>query len=213
MFKGIVFDVDGVLFNTEPLHVKAWRRIEEKYGFSFSDDFYTGWVGLPCAELAEVIRAKANLSVSGSELLREKEKVFSKLLHTEEYSIPGTSEGLKQLSRKVPVAWATTSIRAHVEIMFARAGITKYFSCGVCFEDVENKKPDPEAYLKAAAGLGVKPELCAGADDSPSGTKSASMAGLYTIGICSFFGKESLPSADIHFASTAEAMKWLLDST
>ncbi len=210
MIKGIVFDIDGVLFNTEPLHVKAWHRIGERYGFHFADGFLNQWIGRPCAELAAVIQEQKNPGLSSKQLLSEKEEIFVQLLESEDYLVSGVAENLKLLNRKFPLTWATTSSRASVEIMLHRAGIMDFFTNGICFEDVEKKKPDPEPYLKAAGILGIEPELCAGVDDSPSGTLSAQRAGLFTLGICSFFKEKDLPAAAIHFTSSREAMQWLL---
>lgn len=212
MINGIVFDVDGVLFDTEPLHARAWHELGNKYGFHFTDNFFNQWIGRPCVELAEFIQRKENPGLSSEQLLSEKEIIFARLLESEDYLVPGVEEALRLLNQKFPLTWATTSSRVSVEMMFHQAGILHYFKNGICFEDVENRKPDPEPYLKASAVLGIEPSLCAGVDDSPSGTLSAEKAGLFTVGICSFFKKEDLPSAHIHFNSTRKAMQWLLSN-
>ncbi len=212
MFKGIIFDVDGVLFDTEPLHVKAWFRTAQESGFTITEDYLAGWIGKPCTDLAADLKERAKIPVDTGALLMQKEREFFSLLRSEEYFSGRVGEYLKEISLRVPVAWATTSSRESIEIMFEKAGIMDYFSYGVCYEDVSRTKPHPEPYLKAAEGLGLAPHECAAVDDSPAGTRSASDAGIYTVGISAYFSAKELKYADRHFNSTAEAMEWLLGS-
>ncbi len=210
-FKGIVFDVDGVLFDTEPLHMKAWIETAAAYGLTLGREDLLPWTGRPCRDLARFLAEESGGKLDSGELYRKKEEVFRKAVLKEDIFDDRMGGLLGELSGRFAVAWATSSPRENIEVMFEKAGITGFFSFGVCLEDVSEPKPAPESYLKACGGLGLSPKECIALDDSPSGVSSALSAGLFTIGIAGEHGGGAPAGADLVFPSAADASLWILE--
>ncbi len=207
--EGIIFDVDGVLFDSEPLHLKAWLFTADKMGFHLSKEDLFRWTGLPCEELALYIEKRELLKYSAREVFKVKDRFYRKLLENElEFDIE-IKRYLKKFAKKLSLAWATTSSRENIKIMFEKADVFDFFKCGICLEDVTKTKPDPEAYLKAAECLNLVPENCIALDDSQAGISSAVNAGVRTFGITGVFGKEELAGAEKIFDSTTDALRWI----
>ncbi len=208
--EGIVFDVDGVLFDTEPLHMEAWLRTAEVCGFSLAKKDLLPWVGKPCADLARFLNESRRDVPSAGSILEVKEGLFRGILSVQAPLFDGVLPLLAALSARVPLAWATSSPRENVELLFRKAGISGFFHSGICVEDVSRPKPDPESYEKARRGIGVPAENCVALDDSPTGTAAASQAGLCTIGIVGNFKAEELKGTCCAFQSTKRALHWIL---
>lgn len=233
--QAVIFDVDGVLFDTEMLHIRAWQKTLSRFGLEADDKAMEKWVGRPCAEMAEyyagIIRGPAEPGAGeriepekrspllkegnfgndnlGSRLHQLKEEELHSLLQTQLRAVPGIGGHLAVLSRTLPLAYATTTTREMVGLFFSISGMGKYFSCGITFEDVAQTKPSPEPYLKTLSLLGVSPGGALVLEDSPSGIRAAKSAGLYCLGIAGSLPPEAIPEADIVFPGTAAACMWI----
>jgi len=211
VIKGIIFDVDGVLFDTEPLHAMAWKETARRNNFIVTDQELTRWVGRPCAAFAEYLSKKNQEKYTMESLLYQKETLFYELISTKPVFNTGLKDLLITLSGIFLFSWATSSPRKNVELLFRNAGILKLFTSGICLEDVEKVKPDPESYRKACGVLNLPAGECMAIDDSTSGVASASGAGLLTFGIEGTFRKNELQGAARTFQSTEEALIWIMN--
>ncbi len=209
--SGIIFDVDGVLFDTEPLHVKAWLQTAGKIGFELTEGDLVPWTGKPCSDLAEFLSERNGRTYTGNYLLTVKEEIFRNLLASETFFDERIRSLLERVSQEIPLTWATSSPGENIKLMFRKTGIIDLFHPGVCIEDVSRPKPDPESYRKAAEKIGLRPEECLALDDSPSGVASALGAGCVTLGIEGAFNHNVLSGVYRTFPSTEKALHWIIN--
>ncbi len=211
-FRGIVFDLDGVLFDTEPLHREAWNNALEEMGMEVSPEELMSWTGVPCQQVSAELEERWKGRYSRYEYYNLKDNHFVQIINSRDSLFRGLAESLEALSTRVPIAVATASSRGNVEMMLSNSGIAGFFKAVVCYEDVEKHKPDPEVYLKASRLIDVEPGNCMALDDSPAGCSSALSAGIYTLGITSTYSSSVLDMADGIFPSTVGACRWILES-
>ena len=230
--KAVIFDVDGVLFDTEPLHIRAWQLVLAEYGVSVEDRGMRRWVGLPCVETAayyagliegtqapsegEQVIPKPGMDVGGKHLTEalfsRKEEELKRIVPAQLTIMPGIEQHLRNFSRVLPLAYVTTTGREMLNLFFSVSGIAPYFSTGVTSNDVRETKPSPEPYLEVLRRLNVEAAEAVVLEDSPSGIRSAKAAGMYCLGIACGLGPAALSEADKIFPGTADACAWIRDT-
>lgn len=181
--KGVVFDMDGLMFDTENLTYVLQKEILSKKGMSFTLEQYKNTIGKRTADLPEYFESIFGESFSYEDF-RQECRVYYKD-YTDKNGIPvkdGLFELLEDLKEKdIKIALATSTTRRSAERTLKIAGVYDYFDELVCAEDVKNGKPDPEPFLKAAEKLGLKPSECIALEDSFNGIKSAYLSGMKTV--------------------------------
>ena len=181
--KGAVFDMDGLMFDTENLTYKLQRDILAEAGLEFSLDDYKKTIGKRFADLPVLFYELFGESYDFDRFRLECRNAYIK--YTEEYGVPvkdGLFELLDKLKEKdIKIALATSTTRRSAERTLKIAGVFDYFDELVCAEDVKNGKPDPEPFLKAAEKLSLEPSECMALEDSVNGIKSAYLAGMKTV--------------------------------
>lgn len=182
----VVFDMDGVLFDTERIYMECWRETAEPKGFKNVDDISKACIGRTrqgTREIFEKARQEQGLTASFEELDKECSRRFREKEAQEGIpEKPGVHEILEYLKdHKIPVALASSTRKAAVMEHLDRAGITGYFQKIICGDMVENGKPAPDIYRKACEEMGVKPEQAMAVEDSFNGIRSAHAAGLFTV--------------------------------
>jgi beta-phosphoglucomutase len=230
--KAIIFDVDGVLFDTEPLHIRAWQLVLADFGVHVEDRGMRRWVGKPCVETAayyagllegtqaplegEKIIPKAGRDVGENRLTEvlfsRKEEELKTIVPVQLTVMPGIERYLRNFSRLLPLAYATTTGREMLDLFFSVSGIGPHFSTGVTSNDVRETKPSPEPYLEVLRRLDVEAAEAVVLEDSPSGIGSAKAAGIYCLGIAGSLGPAALSQADKIFPRTADACAWIRDT-
>jgi len=211
--QGIVFDLDGVLFDTEPLHREAWNNALKEMDIEITPEELMSWTGVPCQQLSIELEERWTGRYTREEYYTLKEKHFYNIINSRVSLFDGLSESLKILSSRFPLAVATTNVRINAETLLENSGIAGFFQGLVCYDDVEKHKPHPEPYLKAAALIAVDPHVCVALDDSPAGCTSALSAGMFTLGIASSFPPSELQMANGIYPSTSEACRRLLETS
>ncbi len=193
----VIFDMDGVIFDSNPYHKISLRQFCEKYGYHLSDQ-----------ELISKIYGRTNKEwianlfgqISQEELLRyeeEKEGLFRQLYEKDVRALNGLPDFLKRLKEKnIPMAIGTSAPRSNVDFMLRHTGFGNYFPIILDEADVERGKPDPEIYLKVAARMGYEPARCMVFEDSLSGVESARRAGAKVIGVATTHTPDELSHAD-----------------
>jgi len=180
-FSGCIFDCDGTLADTMPLHYRAWRRIVEECGASFPEDLFYTLGGTPTEQILALLRDEHGLKVAdlGSVAAR-KEEYFLEFIHEVK-----PIEPVLQIARRwhtiLPMAVASGGVRKYVEITLDAIGARHLFSAVVCVEDCARAKPFPDPFLEAARRLAVAPEECLVFEDSELGMQAAKAAGMQCV--------------------------------
>jgi HAD superfamily hydrolase (TIGR01509 family) len=209
--KGIVFDMDGVLVDSEPVHIDAWNEVFEKFDLHFSHEWFNNWIGISDRNFTAKIIEEYNIPTEPDTLLQDKRRVFEAKIMQSISAHKGVKELMPKL-HKFDKAVATSSNRSGAMISLTSADLIHYFKKIVTADDVLNHKPNPDCYLKAAHDLGFEPSECIGIEDSVSGIKAAKSAGLFIIGIATSLPAHFLTEADLVLETTEAAMLWILEN-
>ena len=190
--KAVIFDMDGVIFDTEKVYLDIWIEVFEKYGYKMTKELYVTVMGTGRKNVI-----KTFLENFGDDLPIEKmyeEKDNQLFYRIENQGIP-LKEGVKELfsmlkEKDYKIALATSAKKERVEKQIKDKWLKESFDAIVCGDDVEKGKPSPDIFLKAAKEIDVEPENCFVVEDSPAGIKAAFSGGMKGIHV------EDLKEAD-----------------
>ena len=178
----VVFDMDGVLFDTETLYEQSSRAAARELGFDMTQAFFRSTIGSPWPVVRLRLIEQFGPDLAIDEMQAVSRRMFHELIDSRTLLKPGVLELLDLLDElELPRAIATSSSRATVERHLEAHKLAGRFHHIVAHGDYERHKPDPEPYLKAAEGLAVLPSLCLALEDSHHGVRSASSAGMMTV--------------------------------
>ena len=209
-FKAILFDMDGTLVNTEPLHEEAWHDTLAQFNLQLSSDWFDRYTGSTDRILMTEVIQHYGLSVNVDDLLEEKRERFLKMAQTRSQVFNGAKEGLMALQKRYPLALVTSSSRMGADHVLKVTELTHFFQTTITFDDVVNHKPDPEPYQKAINFFGLQAHECIAVEDSVSGSRSAMAAGCYTIGVLNSVTASKLNGVDQILPTTKDAMDFLI---
>ncbi len=180
MIKAIVFDMDGLMFDTERLTIQAWDYAGEKLGIGKMGHMVYKTLGMNIESARKVFIGEYGDKVTEEDLSEHAQEFFHDYFNDHGIPLkPGLIELLSYLKQNnYKIAVATSSNKDVALKHFERANITEYFDVIVCGDMVENSKPAPDIYLKASEMLGVISSECLALEDSPNGIKSAFSAQL-----------------------------------
>jgi len=210
-YRAVVFDMDGVMFDSEPLHIKAWQVVLGELGYECPSEIVTPCIGIPDYESAIVLQNHFHTPLSSEELLARKRAIYPEMAAAVIRPFPGVTDGLARLSARVPIALATSCNIPETELLLERTGLLPFFPVRVTAELVEKRKPAPDPFLKAMQLIGSRPEQTLAVEDSPTGITAARAAGCTVLGIASSHTPEQLADAHDIFATTGEALGWMLE--
>lgn len=178
----IVFDMDGVLFDTQKIYCRAWEEAAGILGIPDIKEPLTRCIGMNRSDQEAILEAYYHGDFPFDDFYREKDRAFDRILALGVPLMKGTREILEFLREKgARVAIASSSRVSMVEDNLKNSGLTEYFEKIVGGNLVAHSKPDPEIYLKACVLLGVKPEETYAVEDSYNGIRAASAAGMKVI--------------------------------
>jgi beta-phosphoglucomutase len=178
-YDAILFDFDGVLVDSEPLHFKCLQPIMAEFGIALSWDLYARCIGVAGKRVIERLCALSAPAIPFEKLLEQYSRKQQRFLELAQQGIscePATKVFLQSLASKLSLAVVTSSPRDPVTQILSSAGILEFFAAMVCSEDVSRHKPDPAPYIAAAALLGAKNPLVV--EDSAAGVQSGRAAGF-----------------------------------
>jgi HAD superfamily hydrolase (TIGR01509 family) len=177
---GVIFDLDGVIVDSEPLQHRAYNAVLQQFGVSVDQQEY-GREWIAAGRGPEYAVRTYGLPVSAEALKRLKEPVYHRLLRAEAALMPGAPAALARLSARFPVALATNSGEADTGFILERFDLRRYFSAVVTREQYIAAKPAPDAFATAAARLGLPPASCVVFEDAYKGVVAATDAGCVCV--------------------------------
>lgn len=204
----LIFDFDGVIADSEPVHERAIARVAGEMGVRLShEDYMTRIIGLDDRDTFRVIAEMGGLDVSHTMLAgivaRKQAAVLAMIDRGEVRAFAGSVELARQAAAKLPVAICSGAARVEIQRILHRLEILGTFRCIVTADDVEKAKPDPAGYLLTASRLGADPKACIAIEDTPRGIRAAKSAGLRVVGVCHSLRAQDLGEADLVVESTA----------
>lgn len=181
MIKAILFDVDGVIFDSEEIHYDVEAETLKLFGIPATKELTRQYSGTRLDVEFTAIAKKFNIKIPLGDAIRERSRILKEALKKGFPKVAFIEQVLALLSTKYLLALATMGDREFVgkEIKISR--LDKYFKVSIFGEDIINPKPDPEIFLKAASSLGVSPEECVVIEDSQKGIIAGKKAGMIVI--------------------------------
>ncbi len=187
--KGLIFDCDGTLADTMPLHWRAWNQVTARHGIHFPEDRFYSLGGVPSRDILQMLRDEQRLQIDPIAVAKEKELVYLDYMHQ-----VGPIHEVVNIARehhgRLPMAVASGGIRPIIEKVLVHLGIRDYFATIVTSEDVVNQKPAPDIFLEAARRIGVDPKFCRAYEDTDLGMTAIRSAGMDAIDVRVMRGTE-----------------------
>ncbi len=180
-FEAVIWDVDGVLIDSEPTHYAALQSVCARHGFAISAAENAAMLGMGLPDMWREISRGHRLSGTLEDWI---EAIVSEYVSTisHEHARPGAAKTVRHLARLgVPLAAVSTAERRVVEANLEAVGIRQMMQAVVAREDVSRTKPDPEPYLRAAGALSIDPARCIAVEDTPTGIRAAKASGMFTV--------------------------------
>jgi len=216
MVKAIIFDMDGVIIDSEPMHLNLEREIFRRLGFAISDEDHWSYIGTTSYFMWDDLRNKFALPDAVEALVANERNEYTQyLLSTEEFApIDGLRDLLAMLKRnQFRLAIASSSPLNIIEIVVDRLAIGRYFDVLVSGDQVQRSKPEPDIFLYAAQQMGVQPKNCLVIEDSANGIAAALKANMKSIGFSNpSSGKQDLSQADFVVGCLADITMDMLSS-
>ncbi len=176
-FGGYIFDCDGTIADTMPLHYLAWTRAMGEFGGQFPEELFYSWGGKPTNVIVEQLNAKFGLSMDVDVTVRRKEDCYLESISAVEPVGP-VLEFARTILGTAPMAIASGGHHELVDATLKALGIAGLFDVIICAEDYLHGKPAPDPFLEAARRMGVVPSDCVVFEDSPIGITAAEAAGM-----------------------------------
>ncbi len=181
-FQAYLFDCDGTIADSMPLHYLAWRRALGEWKCDFDERLFYEWGGRPTTEIIATLNTMRGLKMPVQEVADRKEALYYEFLPRLK-AIPEVLEHIEAQHGRIPFAVVSGSTRESVEASLRSLNLLDRFDTLVCAGDYRNAKPAPDAFLVAAERLGVQPEACLVFEDTDMGIQAARAAGMASVKI------------------------------
>jgi beta-phosphoglucomutase len=205
--QAIVFDFDGVIANSEPLHLRAFQSALGEDGIHLSpDDYYTRYLGFDDVGLFQRLAADRGFDWNErhiTALVARKGVKLQELLHAGSVLFPGAADFIRRAAGAVPIAIASGALKHEILEVVTAAGVSHLFTTIVAAGDTAESKPSPEPYrlafaqMRERSGVNLDPRRTVAIEDSRWGLASAQGAGLRLVGVTSSYPPEELPGAEL----------------
>jgi beta-phosphoglucomutase family hydrolase len=179
-FKAYLFDCDGTIADSMPLHYVAWKKALGEWNCEFAEELFYAWGGRPTAEIVATLNQTQGLSMPVESVANRKEEFYFKML-PELKAVPEVLEHIEAQHGRIPFAVVSGSARDSVTASLVRLNLLDRFDTLVCAGEYKKSKPDPEAFLLAATKLGVAPKNCLVFEDTDMGIQAATAAGMASV--------------------------------
>ena len=179
-FKAYLFDCDGTVADSMPLHYLAWSQALGEWDCKFSEERFYELGGVPIVEIIERLGREQGVEMPVAEVAKRKEELYFEHL-SKLQCVPEVLEHIEQQQGRIPFAIVSGSTRDSVEASLRVIGLLDRFDILVCAGDYARSKPDPEPFLIAAQRLGMQPQACLVFEDTQMGIDSATAAGMASV--------------------------------
>jgi beta-phosphoglucomutase-like phosphatase (HAD superfamily) len=180
--KGLIFDCDGTLADTMPLHWRAWQVIAARHRFDLPESRFYSLGGVPSRDILKMLSLEQGVALDPFAVAREKEAEYLPLIAQVE-PINAVVGIARKAHGKIPMAVATGGTRRIITQVLEHLGILSLFDTIVTSEDVVHQKPAPDIFLEAARRIGVPPELCRAYEDTDLGLQAIRAAGMEAVDV------------------------------
>ncbi len=215
MTRAVVFDFDGVLADTETMHLAAFQDVFRGRGWTLDRaTYFDRYLGYDDRDLVETFARDSGLVLAAADLrhiVEEKTRTYEQRLIDGRVTYPTAAAAVARLGSRYQLAIASGSLVAEITAILRPAGLDAAFGAIVGADSVARSKPAPDAYAAAVEQLGVRPEAALAIEDSRWGLTSARLAGLSTIAITTSYAADALPGADAIVDSLDEVTIDLVD--
>ncbi len=177
MVKGIIFDCDGTLADSMPLHWRAWQVVLARHGLHLPEERFYSLGGVPSQDILKMLSAEQGIALDPLAVAREKEAEYLPLI-AEVGPINAVVGIARQNYRKIPMAVASGGTRKVIEQVLDHLGIRRLFQAIITSEDVLKQKPAPDIFLEAARRIAVAPQFCRAYEDTDLGMQAIRAAGM-----------------------------------
>jgi len=181
-FGAYLFDCDGTIADSMPLHYIAWKKALAEWNCTFDEQLFYTLGGTPVAEIVSLLNKKQGLSMPVESVSSRKENLYMELL-PQLKAVPEVVEQIDAQHGRIPFAVVSGSTRESVTASLDSLKLLDRFDTMVCAGDYKKSKPDPECFLLAASKLGVAPESCLVFEDTDMGIQAARAAGMASVKI------------------------------
>jgi len=210
MIEGIIFDMDGVIVNTEGIHADCWVELFARYGLSLTrEEFFDHWTRQ--GKDIRTLVAERGLPYDPEQLREEKRALYQQRIRTENILVDGADEAVERSAAQYPIALCTSSYRVDVDIIMELTGLARLFRTIVTCDDVTHEKPHPEGFLIAAQRLGVAPAGTVVLEDAQKGIEAAYRGGFVSIAIPTDYTRDNDFSKSTYRATTLQEAVELIE--
>ena len=179
-FRAYLFDCDGTIVDSMPLHYRAWKQALAEWNCDFDEELFYAWGGRPVTEIIAALNQMHGLHMPVDAVARRKEGLYHELL-PELKAIPEVVEHIEAKYRRIPLAVVSGSRRSSVVGSLTALHLLDKFEVLVCAEDYTRGKPAPDCFLTAASRLGIDPKDCLVFEDTDMGIEAATAAGMASV--------------------------------
>ncbi|MCU0719200.1 MAG: HAD family phosphatase [Pirellula sp.] len=190
--RGIIFDCDGTLVDSMPIHFLAWYKTMQRYGMELPEDRFYALGGMPSHRIIELLAAEQSVTVDAVHAAHEKEQAFLDLIHLLKPIEPVMAVAREHRGRK-PIAVASGGFRRIIHHQLELVECINWFDAIVTAEDTQRHKPEPDVFLEAARRLGVNASECIVFEDADLGVEAAKRAGMKCIDVREFYQPIRIP--------------------
>jgi HAD superfamily hydrolase (TIGR01509 family) len=212
--RAIVFDFDGVLADSEPLHLAAYQEIFAAMGVILTrDEYYANLLGYTDEDVFRIVGAQHGWNWNGGQiaaLISQKSEIFERVYGSGGVLYPGAAACIERLAAAFPLGIASGALRHEIETVLTSARLVQHFRFIVGAGETPNSKPSPDPYLRAAELHGLEPSECVAIEDSRWGIESAKTAGMKCVGITNPYPASELTTADFVITSLDEFTEALI---
>ena len=175
--RGLIFDLDGTLADSMPVHFRAWKQTALEHGFVYTEELFYGLAGMPTHKIVPVVNDRLGLNLDPGLFSRRKEELFLEYLK-EVRPVKPVADIVFKYHGRLPMSVGTGGKRHIAEITIRMMGFDRYINFIVSADDVEHHKPYPDTFLKCAELMKVEPQYCQVFEDGEMGLLAAERAGM-----------------------------------